>query len=210
MQPQYGNVQSDIPSYSSQSLAKYSPENPPAYMPEGYGNRPFPKPLPQMQQSSNLSSAQMYDPSRNNRGGLLALPPPYHPEHTTLPVYENYTPYGYRMSSSGTNPLVPNTETGGYARLPTAQPVTSGNNSNNASNTGSSAGTTPLSTNRVAISEVIDKVASMGFSKDQVQVVIRKLTENGQSVDLNIVLDKLMNAGGDPAEVQPQKGWFNR
>jgi len=114
------------------------------------------------------------------------------------------------MSSSGTNPLVPNTETGGYARLPTAQPVTSGNNSNNASNTGSSAGTTPLSTNRVAISEVIDKVASMGFSKDQVQVVIRKLTENGQSVDLNIVLDKLMNAGGDPAEVQPQKGWFNR
>jgi hypothetical protein len=210
MQPQYGNVQSDIPSYSSQSLAKYSPENPPAYMPEGYGNRPFPQPLPQMQQSSNLSSAQMYDPSRNNRGGLLALPPPYHPEHTTLPVYENYTPYGYRMSSSGTNPLVPNTETGGYARLPTAQPVTSGNNSNNASNTGSSAGTTPLSTNRVAISEVIDKVASMGFSKDQVQVVIRKLTENGQSVDLNIVLDKLMNGGGDPAEVQPQKGWFNR
>jgi hypothetical protein len=152
----------------------------------------------------------MYDPSRNNRGGLLALPPPYHPEHTTLPVYENYTPYGYRMSSSGTNPLVPNTETGGYARLPTAQPVTSGNNSNNASNTGSPAGTTPLSTNRVAISEVIDKVASMGFSKDQVQVVIRKLTENGQSVDLNIVLDKLMNGGGDPAEVQPQKGWFNR
>ncbi|CAM6025118.1 unnamed protein product [Sphagnum balticum] len=210
MQPQYGNLQSDIPSYSSQSLAKYSPENPPAYMPEGYGNRPFPQPLPQMQQSSNLSSAQMYDPSSNNRGGLLALPPPYHPEHTTLPVYENYTPYGYRMSSSGTNPLVPNTETGGYARLPTAQPVTSGNNSNNASNTGSSAGTTPLSTNRVPISEVIDKVASMGFSKDQVQVVIRKLTENGQSVDLNIVLDKLMNGGGDPAEVQPQKGWFNR
>ncbi len=94
---------------------------------------------------------------------------------------------------------MPNTETGGYA-----------NNSNNASNTGSPAGTTPLSTNRVAISEVIDKVASMGFSKDQVQVVIRKLTENGQSVDLNIVLDKLMNGGGDPAEVQPQKGWFNR
>jgi hypothetical protein len=47
----------------------------------------------------------------------------------------------------------------------------------------------------------------MGFSKDQVRAVVRRLTENGQSVDLNIVLDKLMNGGGD---VQPQKGWFGR
>jgi hypothetical protein len=75
---------------------------------------------------------------------------------------------------------------------------------------GSSSGTPPSSTNRVTIDEVINKVASMGFSNDQVHTAIRKLTENGQSVDLNIVLDKLMNGGGDASELQSQKGWYNQ
>jgi len=177
-------------------------------LPEGYGNRPFPQPLPQTQQHSpNLSSDQTYDLSGNNRGGQLALPPPYHPGRTTPPVYETYAPFGYRMPSPGTNPLVPNT--GSYPRFPTAQPLTGNNNSNSASNMGSSSGT-PSSTNRVTIDEVINKVASMGFSKDQVHAAIRKLTENGQSVDLNIVLDKLMNGGGDASELQSQKGWYNQ
>lgn len=47
----------------------------------------------------------------------------------------------------------------------------------------------------------------MGFSREQIRATVRKLTENGQSVDLNVVLDKLMNDG----EVhQPAKGWFGR
>jgi hypothetical protein len=75
---------------------------------------------------------------------------------------------------------------------------------------GSSSGTPPSSTNRVTIDEVINKVVSMGFSKDQVHAAIRKLTETGQSVDLNIVLDKLMNGGGDARELQSQKGWYNQ
>lgn len=70
----------------------------------------------------------------------------------------------------------------------------------------SGGGATPLSTNRLSIDEVIDKVAVMGFSKDQVRAVVRRLTENGQSVDLNIVLDKLMNGEAG----QQQKGWFQR
>lgn len=70
-----------------------------------------------------------------------------------------------------------------------------------------SSGATPLSTNRLSIDEVIDKVAVMGFSKDQVRAVVRRLTENGQSVDLNIVLDKLMNG---EAGQQQTKGWFQR
>jgi hypothetical protein len=37
--------------------------------------------------------------------------------------------------------------------------------------------------------------------------VVRRLTENGQSVDLNIVLDKLMNGEAGP---QQAKGWFQR
>ncbi|CAI9763189.1 unnamed protein product [Fraxinus pennsylvanica] len=60
--------------------------------------------------------------------------------------------------------------------------------------------------NRVPIDDVIDKVATMGFSRDQVRATVRKLTENGQSVDLNVVLDKLMNDG----EGQPPRGWFGR
>jgi hypothetical protein len=48
----------------------------------------------------------------------------------------------------------------------------------------------------VAINEIITKVASMGFSKDQVHTIIRKLIDNRQSVDLNIVLDELMKGGG--------------
>lgn len=68
-------------------------------------------------------------------------------------------------------------------------------------------GGTPLSTNRLSVDEVIDKVAVMGFSKDQVRAVVRRLTENGQSVDLNIVLDKLMN--GEAGSNQP-KSWYQR
>ncbi|GAB2229781.1 hypothetical protein Drorol1_Dr00014036 [Drosera rotundifolia] len=60
--------------------------------------------------------------------------------------------------------------------------------------------------NRVPIDDVIDKVTGMGFPRDHVRATVKKLTENGQSVDLNVVLDKLMNEGG----MQPQRGWFGR
>ncbi|KAH8974684.1 hypothetical protein BDL97_01G114200 [Sphagnum fallax] len=197
MQQQYRNVQSEIPSYSPQPPAKYSPEQPPANLPQGYGNRPFPQPLPQIhQQSANLLTAQMYDPSCNNRGGQLALPPAYYPGQTSLPVYETYAPFGYRMPSPGANPLAPSAGTGGCPQLPTAHLVSNNNNSNSTSNMGSSSGTPVLSTNQVAINEIITKVASMGFSKDQVHTIIRKLIDNRQSVDLNIVLDELMKGGG--------------
>lgn len=57
------------------------------------------------------------------------------------------------------------------------------------------------------VDDIVDKVSTMGFSRDQVRAAVRKLTENGQSVDLNVVLDKLMNDG---EMIQPQKGWFGR
>jgi L-tryptophan--pyruvate aminotransferase len=58
----------------------------------------------------------------------------------------------------------------------------------------------------VPIDDVIDKVATMGFSKEQVRATVCKLTENGQNVDLNVVLDKLMN----DADAQPQRSWYGR
>ena len=60
--------------------------------------------------------------------------------------------------------------------------------------------------NRVSVDDVVDKVTSMGFPRDHVRETVRKLTENGQSVDLNVVLDKLMN----DSEVQPPRGWFGQ
>ncbi|CAM8984257.1 unnamed protein product [Rhodiola kirilowii] len=53
---------------------------------------------------------------------------------------------------------------------------------------------TNSSENRVPADEanVIDKVTTMGFRRDMVKVTVKKLKENGQSVDLNAVLDKLM------------------
>eukprot|EP00898_Chlorokybus_atmophyticus_P008969 jgi/Chlat1/9073/Chrsp94S08322 len=72
-----------------------------------------------------------------------------------------------------------------------------------------SGGPTQLSTSRVPVDKVIDDVAAMGFSKDQVRAVVRKLTENGQSVDLNIVLDRLMN-GEAAGDTNARRGWFGR
>ncbi|KAL1356402.1 hypothetical protein HN51_008421 [Arachis hypogaea] len=90
----------------------------------------------------------------------------------------------------------------GYPQLPTARvlPQALPTASVASGGSGSTGGG-----NRVPIDDVVDKVSSMGFPRDHVRATVRKLTENGQSVDLNAVLDKLMNDG----ELQ-QRGWFNR
>lgn len=96
----------------------------------------------------------------------------------------------------------------GYPQLPTARilpqalPTASGVGGGSGSGSGSGG-----SGNRVPIDDVVDKVTNMGFSKEQVRATVRKLTENGQSVDLNVVLDKLMNDG---VEGGPPRGWFGR
>lgn len=68
--------------------------------------------------------------------------------------------------------------------IPTASSVDSSSSRLNASESG----------NRVPIDDVIDKVVAMGFRRDLVRATVNKLTENGQHVDLNVVLDKLMNS----------------
>ncbi|KAG9151719.1 hypothetical protein Leryth_002015 [Lithospermum erythrorhizon] len=105
------------------------------------------------------------------------------PQHSAPPMAE---PAGMGYPQLPTARLLPQA-------LPTASPV--------GGESGSSG-----SRNRVPVDDVIDKVTTMGFSREQVKETVRRLTENGQSVDLNIVLDKLMN-GGDG---QPPRGWFGR
>lgn len=91
----------------------------------------------------------------------------------------------------------------GYPQLPTARvlPHALPTASAMSGNSGSSG-----TGNRVPVDDVVDKVTSMGFPRDQVRGTVRRLTENGQPVDLNIVLDKLMN----DSDVQPPRGWFGR
>lgn len=48
-------------------------------------------------------------------------------------------------------------------------------------------------THTVPLEKVIDDIVNMGFSRHEVRGVVTKLMESGQSIDLNIVLDRLMN-----------------
>ncbi|KAG2245234.1 hypothetical protein Bca52824_092895 [Brassica carinata] len=84
--------------------------------------------------------------------------------------------------------------------LPMATAISSGGNGGSGS---------PRAGSNVPVDDVIDKVSSMGFPRDQVRGTVRSLTENGQAVDLNTVLDKLMNGGVmQQQQQQPPRGWF--
>lgn len=43
----------------------------------------------------------------------------------------------------------------------------------------------------VPLERVVDDVAAMGFSRERVRSVLRDLADSGQSIDLNVVLDRL-------------------
>lgn len=101
------------------------------------------------------------------------------------------------------SPAVAQSGGSGYPQLPTARVLPQALPT--ASGVGNGSGSTGTG-NRVPLDDVVDKVTNMGFPRDHVRATVRKLTENGQSVDLNIVLDKLMNDG----EVQAPRGWFGR
>lgn len=47
--------------------------------------------------------------------------------------------------------------------------------------------------NTISVDDIIDKVTTMGFRRDIVKASVRKLIENGSTVDLNAVLDRMMN-----------------
>jgi hypothetical protein len=70
-----------------------------------------------------------------------------------------------------------------------------------------------LSSSKVPMEKVVDDLSQMGFTRDEVRGVIRSLTENGQSVELNVVIDRLMNGSSDAAQrsrAAAGGGWFGR
>ncbi|KAL7191910.1 hypothetical protein ACSBR2_023896 [Camellia fascicularis] len=110
------------------------------------------------------------------------------------------------MKPSQFSPSSPPVRDGGnnYMQLPKAQILPHALPTASTVDAGSSSGRTG---NKVSADDVVDKVTAMGFRRDVARATVRKLTENGQTVDLNAVLDKLMNNDGDG---QPHKGWSGR
>ncbi|KAK4417798.1 hypothetical protein Salat_2192500 [Sesamum alatum] len=115
---------------------------------------------------------------------------PMKPQHLSSPVMGH--------SGGSGHPQLPTARILPQA-LPTASAVGGGSGSGSGSSGGGSG-------NRVPIDDVVDRVTNMGFPREQVRATVRKLTENGQAVDLNVVLDKLMNDG----DGQAPRGWFGR
>ncbi|KAL5725469.1 L-tryptophan--pyruvate aminotransferase [Ranunculus cassubicifolius] len=174
------------PSLLRQSSLTQTPTGgPPPPSQQYYG----PPPPSQMYDRPNTGFSQGYgEPSYPYGGGA---PPPH---------------YGSSSMKLPSSPSAPSGGGGGYPRLPTAQILPQAIPTANSVGAGGGSSSSSGAQNRVPIDDVVDKVSTMGFSREQVRATVRKLTENGQSVDLNVVLDKLMNDG----EIQPQKGWFGR
>ncbi|XP_057515943.1 protein transport protein SEC31-like [Amaranthus tricolor] len=149
------------------------------------------------------SPPSMYEPppaSRNTSGPSSVYVPP-----SGLPGEYTYGGPAPHYGSDSSVKLQPHSpvSSSNYSHLPTAKILPPAIPTASAIGGGSGSGG---SGNRVPIDDVIDKVTTMGFPRDHVRATVRRLTENGQSVDLNVVLDKLMNDG----EIQPPKGWFGR
>lgn len=162
--------------------------------------------LPPSQQYYSPAS-NVYEPpsSRSNSGFSSGYGPP---SGLNEPYHYGGSPSQYGGTSSmkpQLSSVTAQSQSGGsgYPQLPTARvlphvvPAASG-----VSDRSGSAGTG----SKVPIDDVIDRVTSMGFPREHVRATVRKLTDNGQAVDLNVVLDKLMNDG----DVQPPRGWFGR
>uniref|UniRef100_A0A2P2IX73 WW domain-binding protein 11 isoform X1 n=1 Tax=Rhizophora mucronata TaxID=61149 RepID=A0A2P2IX73_RHIMU len=208
-QPQYS--QPPLPSQPQPSLGQHPEET--SYMPphvypasmQQLSSQPPTGPPPS--QPFYGASSAMYEPQsgRSSSGFAPAYVPLSGPAES-YPLGGSPSQYGGSPAmkpQQHSSPTISQSGASGYPQLPTARvlphalPTASGiGGGSNSSGTG----------NRVPIDDVVDKVASMGFPREHVRATVRKLTENGQSVDLNIVLDKLMNDG----EIQPPRGWFGR
>lgn len=166
-----------------------------------------PAAAPPTQQFYGAPPPNMYEPPSSRPGPGYSAP--YGPSPGSAEPYPfSNSPSQYGSSSpmkpqQVSSPVMGHSGGSSYPQLPTARilphalPTASGVGGGSPSSG---------SGNRVPIDDVIDKVTNMGFPRDHVRATVRKLTENGQSVDLNVVLDKLMNDG----DVQPPRGWFGR
>ncbi|KAK8928501.1 hypothetical protein KSP39_PZI017208 [Platanthera zijinensis] len=198
-QPQYQSPSQVIPHYSQPIQS----EDPNSYiMPPSQSYPPnMRQPSPPSQPPAGPPLHQYYGANNSN----LPVPSSYGGPAAGFsePYAYGGSPSHYNTKPSPFSSALPTSGgSGNYQRLPTAKILPQAAPAGTSSSGGGSTG------NRVPVDDVVDKVSTMGFSREQVRATVRKLTENGQSVDLNVVLDKLMNGG--EAGNQPAKGWFGR
>ncbi|XP_050134573.1 uncharacterized protein LOC126610531 [Malus sylvestris] len=196
IQPKLGHHTEESPYIPSQNYPP-SLRQPPSHTPSGHP--------PSQQYYSPASNAYEPPSSRPSAG----YPSGYNPPSGLGESYQYGGPPSQYGGSSTMQPQHHSSSAtaqsggSGYPQLPTARVLP------HANPTPSGAGGSPPSSgsgNRVPIDDVIDQVATMGFSRDQVRAAVRKLTDSGQSVDLNVVLDKMMT----DSDVQPPRGWYGR
>ena len=209
-QPQYPQ---QPPPQLQQPSSGYNPEEPPyPYSSNPPRQQPPPAPATSQQYYNNPPTPpSMYDgPGGRSSSGF---PSGYSPE-----TYPYTTPPSSQFGNTQT--MKPSHQSGGgggggsgYPQIPMARPLPQALPMATAISSGGSGGGgsgSPRSGSNVPVDDVIDKVSSMGFPRDQVRGTVRALTENGQAVDLNTVLDKLMNGGvmQQQQQQQPPRGWF--
>lgn len=196
-QPPLSHHHEELPYMQPQS---YQPNirQPPSHTPAA---------APPTQQFYGAPPPNLYEPPSSRPGPGYSAPYGSSPGSAEPYSFSN-SPSQYGISApmkaqQVSSPVMGHSGGSSYPQLPTARILP------HALPTASGVGGGPPSSgsgNRVPIDDVIDKVTNMGFPRDHVRATVRKLTENGQSVDLNVVLDKLMNDG----DVQPPRGWFGR
>ncbi|CAA6673094.1 unnamed protein product [Spirodela intermedia] len=218
--PQYSQ-----PPQSSQHIPPPQLQAPPPHHPEE--SSPYMPPPPQtyppsIRQPPQLSGppptqqfaghgANLFDPQAIKPSSAQQFPTGYSPS-AGPGLSDSYTHGGspsHYNSAMKQPPFFSSAAASGgssYPRLPTAQVLPQAVSAGSGSASGSGPGPGSAAGERVPIDDVVDKVTTMGFPRDMVRATVRRLTENGQNVDLNVVLDKLMNDGENP----PQKGWFGR
>ncbi|CAA7410311.1 unnamed protein product [Spirodela intermedia] len=218
--PQYSQ-----PPQSSQHIPPPQLQAPPPHHPEE--SSPYMPPPPQtyppsIRQPPQLSGpphtqqfaghgANLFDPQAIRPSSAQQFPTGYSPP-AGPGLSDSYTHGGspsHYNSAMKQPPFFSSAAASGgssYPRLPTAQVLPQAVSAGSGSASGSGPGPGSAAGERVPIDDVVDKVTTMGFPRDVVRATVRRLTENGQNVDLNVVLDKLMNDGENP----PQKGWFGR
>ncbi|KAJ6888709.1 hypothetical protein NC652_029715 [Populus alba x Populus x berolinensis] len=148
-------------------------------------------------QQYNVGSTQQIYPQPPNRQYVESSLASF-PAHAKTNIMDSYhyvaSPCNNDNSSiKPSQPILSPPVLGGesiHKQLPTARLLPNAIPSASNVDAGSGSGG---SGNRIPVDDVVDKVATLGFHRDLVRATVRKLTENGQSVDLNTVLDKLMN-----------------
>eukprot|EP00249_Psilotum_nudum_P015208 c25215_g1_i2 orf=257-2173(-) len=194
--PSYGPLrpQSQVPPPSGSYSTQQSP-----YIPSNYA-----APLQQLLPSGPLAPQQQHAVPQTFDSSLQRSNP-------SPPAQIIYNSQNVASSGGYGNPIYrvvqPVTSfPSGYTQVASVQPVSSG------LSPGRFSQAVPLTggnsqVNRVPVDEIAEKIAAMGFSRDQAKTVMQKLTENGQPVDLNIVLDRLMNGGIND---QHQRVWYGQ